>query len=176
MQISYRKLLPSDSETYRSVRIESLEKFPSSFGASATEESKLSKLRFQTFIEQQLPDKFMIGAFDNQQLIGICGFIREEQKRSNHRGIVLQMYVKADYKGKNVGYSLLKTLAEQAFQLEGLEMLTLGLIANNKAALTVYEQIGFKEYGFMANFYKEYGIYDDHLFMVLTKANLQQSR
>ncbi len=169
MKINYRKLLPGDSEAYRSIRLESLEKFPASFGASAIEEAKLTKLRFQTFIEAQLPDKFMVGAFDNDELIGICGFIREEQQRSNHRGIVIQMYVRPTHKGNKIGYKLLQTLIDFAFQLEGLEMLTLGLIATNKPALTVYEQLGFIEYGYLVNYYKEDGGYDNHLFMVLTR-------
>lgn len=167
MSIVYRKLQASDSDAYRKIRLESLEMFPSAFGASAIDEAKLPKLRFQMFIEQQLPDKFMIGAFDNNQLIGISGFIREEQTRSNHRGIVIQMYVKQIYAGKKVGHSLLKTLIDNAFALEGLEILTLGVIANNKPAIAVYEQLGFKDYGFLDNFYKEAGKYDAHRFMVL---------
>lgn len=167
MNIQYRKLLPQEATAYREIRLESLQYAPDGFGASYEEESLHKKLRFEMFIEQDLPGKSMIGAFAEGLLIGICGFIREEQLRSNHRGIIIQMYVKPEYQNQQIGYNLLKATVAAAFEIPQVEMLTLGVVADNIAANRIYEKFGFEEYGFLKNYYKSGDRYIDHRFMVL---------
>ena len=54
------------------------------------------------------------------------------------------MYVKPAYKGNKIGHNLLQTIITEAFAIEGLEVLTLGVVADNIAANKIYEGLGLK--------------------------------
>ncbi|MEO1435774.1 MAG: GNAT family N-acetyltransferase, partial [Bacteroidota bacterium] len=69
--IRYRRLAPSDSKAYRAIRLESLQTYPNSFGSSYTDQVQKDKLAFERYIETSASSHFIVGAFQNNQLIGI---------------------------------------------------------------------------------------------------------
>lgn len=169
MEIVYRKLTPPESGEYRKIRLESLQNAPDNFGSTYESESKKAKLAFEQNIEEQPEGKFIIGAFADGKLIGICGFSRESSPKQLHWGYIIQMYVKPQYRGKKIGKGLLdKTMAE-AFKVPGIEQLILGVITNNHNAVKVYERAGFTEYGLLKNCFKSGDKYFDERFMVYRK-------
>lgn len=170
MQIQFKKLATADSRKYREIRLESLKNFPEGFGATYEEESKAIKLDFETHIEQQAIHKFIIGAFDKENLIGICGFYQEASFKTKHRGGIIQMYVKPNYKGNGIGLQLLNTTIVEAFKIPELEQLILGVVTNNISANKIYEKAGFQEYGIQRNYFKEGDKYLDQRFMILYRA------
>ena len=167
MQIQYRKLLPVDLKQYRQVRLEALKNYPASFGSSYEEESASPKLGFEANIEQQLNSKFIIGAFDGEKLIGICGFAQETRVKVKHRGLIIQMYIQPQYQGKKLGLQLLQTTIHEAFKLPDLEQIVLGVITTNESAKKIYEQAGFKEFGTHPHYLKIGDKYFDERLMVL---------
>jgi len=141
MNIHYRKLLPKESRIYRSIRLESLKKFPESFGADYNEALKTEKFRIEYDIENQLADRFVVGAFDNDRLIGICTFVKDE----NNRGNLYQMFVKEEYQGKNIGLNLIqKVIKEAEKQLKDIEIY-LEVKNDNLKAFKLYKKAGFAE-------------------------------
>ena len=170
MKLSYRILQGHDVAAYRHIRLEALLNFSANFGSTYQAEKAKPKLAFETYIEQQTPGKFIVGAFDNDVLIGICGFAAEEGERSRHRGTVIQMYVQAQYSGKSVGLQLLQAVIQAAFNLPGIEQLVLGVITTNISAVKVYEKAGFTTFGVQHNYFKEDdGSYLHQQFMALYK-------
>ncbi len=167
MNITYQTLKPSHAKQYRQIRLESLKNFPDNFGSSYEEESMRDKLAFETYIEQQTKDKFIVGAFDGEALIGICGFAGDNNKKSRHRGTIIQMYVKPAYSCKGIGLQLLQTTIDEAFKIPGIEQLVLGVITSNDSANKIYEKAGFKEFGLHKNYFKEHGRYFSQRFMIL---------
>ncbi len=167
MNIIYRRLTKVDTKEYRAIRLECLKNYPLNFGSDFEEENEKPKLGYEEFIEQQSPDKFIIGAFDNEKLIGICGFFRELKRKNRHIGLIIQMHVKPEYANKGIGFNLLRAMAEEAFKLEGIEQLTLGVVSTNISANKIYEKLGFREYGVHKNHFKEGDTYFDQRFMVL---------
>ena len=167
MNIQYRKLTPADVKQYRDVRLEALKSYPQNFGSSYEEESALPKLGFEIYIEQGTAGNFIVGAFDDEKLIGICGFAQEVKKKVRHRGLIIQMYVKPAYQGKKVGLQLLKAAIDEAFKLPELEQIVLGVMTTNLSAAKIYQQAGFKEFGIHPRFSKVDGIYMDERLMVL---------
>ena len=140
MNISYRKLLPEESKIYRDIRLESLEKFPESFGASYQEAMKIEKFRMENDIERQTAERFVTGAFAGKELIGICTFVKEE----NTAGAIYQMYVKKEYQGKNIGLGLIKVVIEEACQkFPGIEI-HLEVTPENEKACRLYKKAGFE--------------------------------
>ncbi|WP_265131544.1 GNAT family N-acetyltransferase [Chryseobacterium oranimense] len=141
MNIQYRKLLPEESVIYRAIRLESLKKFPESFCADYEEALKTEKFRIEYDIENQLAERFVLGAFNEDQLIGICTFVKDE----NNRGNIYQMYVKEEYQGKNIGLHLIQKVIEEAYSyFKGIEIY-LEVKHNNTKAFNLYQKIGFVE-------------------------------
>jgi len=84
---------------YRHIRLESLQKFPESFGITYEEAIKNEKLRIEYDIENQSADRFVVGAFAEDRLIGICTFMKNEDGHGN----IYQLYVKETFQGNNAG-------------------------------------------------------------------------
>jgi RimJ/RimL family protein N-acetyltransferase len=167
MIIHYHKLTPADLKQYREVRLEALKNYPASFGSSYEEESASLKLGFEINIEMQVANKFMVGAFDGEKLIGICGFAQETRLKVKHRGLIIQMYVRQEYQGKKIGLKLLNATIEEAFRLPDVEQIVLGVITTNKGAEKLYQRAGFKEFGVHPNYLKVGDTYFDEKLMVL---------
>ncbi|GAA5087049.1 hypothetical protein GCM10023210_09590 [Chryseobacterium ginsengisoli] len=58
------------------IRLESLKRFPPSFGADYEESLKIEKFRLENTIENPVLERFVIGVFDATKLIGICVFVK----------------------------------------------------------------------------------------------------
>ena len=169
MDITYRRLSTIDLEQYRSIRLESLKEYPDSFGASYEDQKNKKKLGFEEYIEQELPDKFIVGAFDNAQLLGICGFFRKENSKRMNAGEIIQMYVKPKFQSNKVGYWLLQAVLVEAFKIAEIENIELGVFANNQNANTLFDNAGFEEYGFKENYVNDNGARLDRRLMVLSR-------
>lgn len=140
MNIEYRNLLPHESSIYRAIRLESLEKFPASFGAQYHEALQIEKFRLENDIEQQTQGRFVIGAFDDQSLVGICVFVIEE----NATGSIYQMYVRENYQGKNIGAGLIKATINEARHRFSPVDIFLEVTPHNVKAYGLYKKIGFE--------------------------------
>ena len=84
MQIQFRKLQPKESNSYREIRLECLKNFPENFGSNYQDEKAKDVLFFQPHIEKQNTNNFIIGAFNNNNLVGISGFNRYESEKTKH--------------------------------------------------------------------------------------------
>lgn len=149
MKISYRKLEPADAKRYREIRLESLKRHPESFRATFEEQRQLPKLMFEKGLEQPVDDRFVIGAFDQKELIGICGFIpfvSDNQPGFSHSGVIIQMYVKPAYRGRKIGLGLVKAVIQEAFKLSTIDQIVLEVKDGNLSAIRVYQQTGFLPY------------------------------
>jgi len=151
------------------VRLECLQNFPDSFGTLYEDEVGKPKLYFEELIEQDTPDVFFFGAFAGDDLIGIAGFVRGSRTKTRHRGELVAMYVNPDFHGRWVGENLVRALAKVAFQIEGIEQVHLTVVADNAAAVKLYERIGFETFGVQENYFKAGGKYWNQRFMQLMK-------
>ena len=168
MNFSFRTLRIEDYQVYRSLRLDCLKKFPEKFGSSHDEEAEILLAKFQKFVLNPT-SAFLLGAFDDENLIGIAGFVRAERRKTRHRGEIVQVYVSPDYAGRGVGASLLQKVIEASFEIEGIEQLELSVVADNQQAVKLYEKFGFKTYGVQTNYFKDEGIYWNQNFMQLYK-------
>lgn len=149
MKISYRQLVSDDAKEYREIRLESLKTHPESFGSTYEEQSTLPKLMFERALEQPTDERFVIGAFDQKELIGICGFIPfvlDKDLALSNAGTIIQMYVRATYSGRKIGLTLVNATVREAFKIPDIEQIVLGVKEGNISAIRVYEQAGFKTY------------------------------
>lgn len=169
MPITYRKLKPSESADFRRVRLECLRAAPDQFGTLYEDEAAKAKLYFEDLIETDGADVFFFGAFAADDLVGIAGFVRGERTKTRHRGEIVSMYVNPNFRGARIGENLLRALLKEVFNLEGVEQVHLTAVADNRAALNLYERIGFETFGVQKNYFKLGRRYWDQNFMQLMK-------
>ncbi|MFM2486796.1 GNAT family N-acetyltransferase [Celerinatantimonas yamalensis] len=91
---------------------------------------------------QNSVQNMMLGAFSDQQLIGLCGLISFE----HHQVKLVQMYVKSSHQGQSVGKKLLN-MAKQCLKQLDADTLCLGVYPHNTSALSLYEKQGFTQVG-----------------------------
>jgi len=145
MEIEYRKILPSESKLYRVVRLESLQTNPERFFTKYEDEKHKETLAFEGFINENIFDKFVIGAFQNNQLIGISSFYKLPKEPS--KGVIVQMFVKPKFRKNNIGFNLVKKVVETAFELKGISQIVLDVLAIEEDLLKdFYLKTGFKIY------------------------------
>ena len=171
VQIIYRKLKPSESAEFRRLRLACLRAFPDQFGSLYEDEAAKAKLFFEELIERDAPDSFFYGAFAGDDLIGIAGFVRGERTKTRHRGEIVAMYVDPGFRGQRIGEHLLRALLEAVFGLDGVEQVHLTAVADNRAAVGLYERLGFETFGVQKNYFKYGGRSWDQSFMQLMKEN-----
>lgn len=145
MDIEYRKILPSESKLYREIRLESLKVNPERFYTKYENEKKKDLLSFEAFINKKTIDKFVIGAFQNNQLIGICSFAQSPKETKT--GELIQLFVKPDFRKNNIGFNLVKKIIETAFDLKEITEVILDVLElKNDALKDFYLKAGFKVY------------------------------
>lgn len=169
MAIFIRRLGLADSQVYREIRLTSLAESPASFGASYQEESRLDGAGFEALIDAAAKTAFVLGAFDDDALIGICRFTQEERRKTRHRGSLQSMYVRPAYGGQGVGHLLLQQALAEAFANPDIQLILLGVVADNAAANRLYERLGFEEYGALPHYLLVSGNYYTMRFMALKR-------
>jgi ribosomal protein S18 acetylase RimI-like enzyme len=146
--VEIRELSEADAASYWPLRLRALREEPESFGSSYEEakdrplEHAAARLR-----EMATQDDFILGAFADDQLVGIVAFSRESGRKNRHIGGVYQMYVAQEARGAGVGRALMRELLAQARAIEALELLTLAVVTSNTAARALYASLGFATYG-----------------------------
>ncbi|MFZ4929930.1 GNAT family N-acetyltransferase [Chryseobacterium sp. Mn2064] len=141
MNIEYRNLLPKESEEYRRIRLESLKEFPEAFSANYQESLGIEKLTLEYDIENQTFNKFVQGVFADNELIGICAFV----KSSDNIGNIYQMYVQKKFQGKNIGLNLVQETVKEALRRYSNLEIFLEVSLDNIQAKHFYKKAGFQE-------------------------------
>lgn len=103
-------------------------------------------------------------AFHKDELIGVCD-ITPKEKVESHIG-VFGLTIKKEWRGKGIGKLIMeKTLEEAQKNMSELKIITLGVFSNNPVAKTLYEKMGFKEYGLLPKGIQYKGVLVDHIYM-----------
>ena len=174
MHITYRILNKSDLEAYRRVRLECLKLHPENFGSTYEEESAGDSLFLDKILAKKDTREFLMGAFHHDELIGICGLRQEGRLKTDHRGEIGQMYVRPSHAGKGIGVKLLIAALTKAFENPVIDQVTLGVVAVNESAVTLYKNLGFVQYGRLENSFKGDGKGWPQLLMVLTRERFSE--
>ena len=144
-----REFSPDDVDAYCKIRLEALETDPDAFGRTAEE----FKSRSHEFYVQRVQNNYAsadivtLGAFVDNQPVGMMGIIRKSNPKLRHIVEVFGVYVSPESRGQHIGSKLLDALIEQAKQMDGVEQLYLGVVRNNQAAITLYKSREFTQYG-----------------------------
>ncbi|MEK3880718.1 GNAT family N-acetyltransferase [Paenibacillus sp. FSL M7-0420] len=143
-----RTLTPPDAESYRALRLQSLQLHPEAFLSSYESEVKLSIETTRIRLDSS-DEHFTLGAFldGEQQLAGMATLFRESRPKVQHKANVYAVYVDPVARKHGVGRALMLELIARAKAAPGLELLTLTVTSNNAPAKRLYESLGFIRYG-----------------------------
>jgi RimJ/RimL family protein N-acetyltransferase len=156
---SIRRMTVQDTDAYKELRLESLQRHPEAF--AATYENALQ--RPEGYWTELLARLTFFAAFaDDGQPMGLVAFDQSEGDKDRHRGWLLQMYVRPEMRGTGCAQALVETLLEYA-QGKVLQV-HLGVWSENHAAIRLYQKTGFVTYATDPRaFYVNGRFIDDHL-------------
>jgi RimJ/RimL family protein N-acetyltransferase len=168
-EIIFRVLTSDDVKEYKKIRLSCLSKFPDNFGTTAREEVESYPNKFINAVNFPCSDGFFYGAFRSNDLVGICGFIKEGREKTAHRGEIAQVFLEPEYWGKGIGEKLLRLTVSKAFEYPEVDQLILSAVKTNAKAALLYEKIGFKTYGVLENYFKHKDHSSSQIFMYLKR-------
>ncbi len=163
--ILFRILEEDDFDQWNAVRTEALDLAPFAFGRSNEDELPTRDKLWENNIDRD--DRFIVGAFDKEELVAIAGFYRHEPIKTFHKGTVWSVFVKPDFQGKGLGQKLMEETLRLAWEMDGLETILIGVSSNNPTAINLYKNLGFKDYGREPNCLKHNGEYTDEILMYM---------
>jgi ribosomal protein S18 acetylase RimI-like enzyme len=138
-----RPLTATDAEAYQRLRLRSLREHPEAFARAFEEEQQTSLDAVAERLAHSSVERYILGAFEGDTLLGILSFRRWEGLKIQHRASIGGMYVPPESRRRGVGKVLLETAIERARTLTGVEDLILAVTVGNEQARALYLKMGF---------------------------------
>ncbi len=162
-----RMLTEANATAFRDIRLRALREEPTAFTSSLEEFSHQTLDKIAARFRSEPSEQFMLGAFQDDKLVGLCGFYREAMLKQRHKGNIISMYVTPEARGQGLGRALMNDVIRRARQIAGVEQLLLGVMTTQAAARKLYESLGFVVFGREARAVRIGDNYYDEEFMVL---------
>ena len=159
--ISLRVLSPADAESYRFVRLLALHEQPPAFGSLPEDEPNLSEIAARL---AESDDRCFFGAFQTSQLIGTVRISRPSASNEKHRAYLGGLYVLPAFRRNGCGKLLVRQALSWATNVRSIRRVNLMVVTQQKAAIGLYQSLGFRIYGTeQETFSKAGSFYDEHL-------------
>jgi ribosomal protein S18 acetylase RimI-like enzyme len=105
----------------------------------------------------------VLGAFGDEELVGVAGFAVQHGQKRAHKGTLWGMYVQPAARSAGVGRRLVDAVCSLArYQVE---LIQLTVVLDNEQARRLYTRAGFLEYGIEKRALKQAGRYYDEVLM-----------
>jgi ribosomal protein S18 acetylase RimI-like enzyme len=163
-----RKLTSDDAEVYWNLRLEALQQDPEAF--ATTYEDAISRVDPLKSVASKIAadDSATFGAFIDNELVGVMTITQEGAPKLRHRVNLFAVYVTPNVRGKRVGTALLQEVVKYTKQMPHVEKINLTVVSTNKAAIKLYEKVGFKSFGLEHHAMKMNDTYVDEVYMSLS--------
>ena len=147
--ITIRSLNENYACDFQELRLRALKEHPDAFGSTYERESaySLDFVAERLRLSAESRNNFTLGAFRQEELLGVVGFRRIDGEKEQHRGHIWGMYVRSEEQGKGIGKALLSKAIDLAESLPGLKQIELDVVTRNKQARNLYASLGFVSYG-----------------------------
>ena len=144
-----RRLTREDTERFSRLRLLGLELHPQAFSTGADAWRVATREHVGALLEPGDPpdDRFVLGAWEGDNLVGLIGFKRERRRYVSHKGSLWGLFVHPDHRRRGVGTALLETALREARRGDGLEYIRLMATTTSEDAMRLFEAHGFVSYG-----------------------------
>lgn len=154
-----------DAARWRDLRLHMLREHPDAFGTSY-EVALASPL--ETYAQRlRDPERWTLGAFEGEQLLGSVGLRREAGAKDRHKAMIWGIYTAPEARGRGIGKALLGEAIARARAVPGIEQIVLAVTTHNTVARSLYTALGFQTYGLERHALKLGDRYLDEELMVL---------
>lgn len=163
--VQIRLLTSADAEAFQALRLRGLQEWPSAFASSFEEEVNTA---IDIVASRLAPrdDAAVLGAFKDEQLVAIAGVARESMKKLAHKAYIWGVYVAPEVRSRGIGRRLMEAVLAHAADALRVQQVNLGVNAANHAALTMYQRVGFEQFGLERGFMLLDGVLQDEIHMV----------
>lgn len=147
--VSVRPMLEPDLLAYKALRDAMLAGHPEAF----TSDAETERLRDLASYRSRLAGgangntMFTLLALDGTRVIGALTCEREPRRKVQHIAHLVGMMVADTHRGRGIGRALLAGAIARLQATAGLAQVTLSVTASNRAAIGLYESVGFTRYG-----------------------------
>ena len=149
MAVTIRRLTEKDSRAYWALRLEAVKLHPEAFLTSYDEElangQEAIDERFRSSWSR--PNSWILGAFADEELVGMIGFYRVEREKARHKVGIWGMYVREGFRSEGTGRQLLERALGEMRSWPGVVKAILSVVTDNARALALYRSAGFESYG-----------------------------
>jgi len=149
--IEVRPLVPGDAAAFQELRLRGLLEAPSAFASSHEEECETPVETVAMRLAER-EGKAILGAFDQQRLVGVVGLERQEMRKLAHKAGLWGMYVEPGARKRGVGRLLVAHALAYARDTLHVRQVGLGVNETNVAALALYKSLGFESFGLERGF------------------------
>ena len=160
-----RTLTIDDLDTFIKIREDSLRIDPRSFGADSNK--PIDRAITAKRMRKKNDEDFIVAYFEENEILGMAGFIRDNGQKFRHKGHVWGVFVYPDHRRKGIANQLMLTLIDKARKIEGLQKINLSAHSASVASVELYGKLGFKAYGTERNAAQYEGESLDEVFMDL---------
>ena len=102
-----RSLTTTDAALYQPLRLRALREHPEAFAPAFEEEQQLPLETVANRLQQSSAERYVLGAFEREELSGLLHFHRWEGRKIRHRASIGGMYVPGELQGRGLGKGLL---------------------------------------------------------------------
>jgi RimJ/RimL family protein N-acetyltransferase len=139
-----RALVPEDAAAFRELRIRALREHPEAFGRTPDEVDSVEIWKQRLADDATSDLDFMVGAFDDDVLVGVAGCHRERFIKQRHIAHIWGVYVSAEHRNRGLGRALCTAVIERARAWPDLESIWLDVTTSNHTARALYVSCGFE--------------------------------
>ena len=147
--LTIRPMLEPDLLAYKALRDAMLAGHPEAFTSDFETESlrDLASYRNRLAGGSNGGTLFTLLALDDGHVIGALTCEREPRRKVQHIAHLVGMMVADSHRGRGIGRSLLAAAVQRLRATAGLAQVTLSVTAGNRAAIGLYQSVGFTRYG-----------------------------
>lgn len=162
-----RQLVVNDCKEFYKIRLLALELHPEAFGTGAEAWSAATDEQVQALLQTNDREEFVLGAFENNELIGAIGLKREKKNSVRHKGTVWGLIVHPDFRSNGLGSALVTALIEKAKFQDDLEYVRAVVTNTTANAIDIFASQGFAKYGVEPRGIKQGTTFYDQTYLAL---------
>lgn len=143
-----RKLTPNDFDAYYSLRLESLQRYPMMYATDASDwQAAPREVIEKHLLLSQSEQAPILGVWQDGMLVGLVGLNPGSRPTVRHKGTLWGFYVTPAARRQGIGQALLTRSVLVAKERLHLEQLRVVVTVHEPAALRLFAQFGFREFG-----------------------------